>query len=380
MRAVKKSRRRILPKLLLGAGAVVLAVGAAGLVSTDWLRALGGKASGERLERMKDSARWNGEVFENTVETSLDFDASQSLALMREWIGGEAQTEPEGAYPVVRPDWSAPPASGLRVTWLGHSASLVEIDGRRLLLDPMLGERASPSTLAGPKRFHPAPVAVDELPQVDAVVISHDHYDHLDYRTIQALDETVPRFLVPLGVGAHLEAWGVAPAKITELDWWERTSVGGVELVATPARHFSGRGIANRNSTLWASWTILGPDHRVFFSGDTGPFEEGFVEIARRFGPFDLAMFEIGAQHPSWGEIHLGPHEAVKAFEAIDARVFLPIHWGTFNLALHGWREPMETVFAESQDRGIRLATPRPGESFEPARPPAPTPWWREIP
>ena len=239
---------------------------------------------------------------------------------------------------------TVPPETGLRATWLGHSTVLVEVDGLRILTDPVWGNRASPSRIAGPKRFQPVPVAIEALPPLDAVIISHDHYDHLDYPTILALAASNVPFYTSLGVGAHLESWGIAPERIVELDWWETATLPGAELTisASPSRHFSGRGLS-RNLTLWSSFAVRGPRHSFFFSGDTGLTPE-YADIAARLGPFDLVMLEVGAFHPSWGEIHLGPENALEAHALLGGGAFLPVHWGTFNLAIHAWDDPAETL------------------------------------
>jgi L-ascorbate metabolism protein UlaG (beta-lactamase superfamily) len=247
------------------------------------------------------------------------------------------------------------PASGLRATWLGHSTVLVEIDGARILFDPVWARRASPSSLIGPKRFHEPPLALGELPPLDAIVASHDHYDHLDRGVVRALAQSAAqsraRFVVPLGVGAHLERWGVAPDRITELDWSESTKVGPLTLTATPARHFSGRGLNDRNHTLWASWS----------------------------GPFDLTFIKIGAYGDTWPDIHLTPEQAVDAHAKVRGNLLLPIHWGTFNLAFHAWDEPAERVVVAAAAAGARLVMPKPGESVEPATAPPVKPWWRAV-
>jgi L-ascorbate metabolism protein UlaG (beta-lactamase superfamily) len=233
----------------------------------------------------------------------------------------------------------------------------------------------SPSTLLGPKRFFAPPIALMDLPPIDAAVISHDHYDHLDMRTVCFLAARGTVFAVPLGIGAHLERWGVPEERRVELDWGESVDVGGLRLEACPARHYSGR-LYFGDPTLWASWAILGPRHRVFFSGDSGYFEE-FRRIGERLGPFDLTLAKIGAYGTTWPQIHMTPEEAVRAHGDVRGAVLLPVHWGTFNLAYHDWREPAERVVAAAADRGARLVVPRPGESVEPARASEPITWWR---
>lgn len=288
--------------------------------------------------------------------------------------------------PLTRADVAAPPASGLRATWLGHATALLDVDGARVLVDPVWGERASPSALVGPKRFHPPPLALADLAPLDAVVVSHDHYDHLDMAAVRALAanpaQARARFFVPLGVGAHLERWGVAPGRVTELDWGESARVGALTLTATPARHFSGRGVGDAvgrgNPTLWASWVIAGPAHRVFFSGDTGPFD-GLADVGARHGPFDLTLIKVGAYGPTWPDIHLTPEQAVAAHGLLGGRVLLPIHWGTFNLAFHAWDEPAERVLSAARTAGVTLVLPRPGQPVEPAAPPPVDAWWRAV-
>jgi L-ascorbate metabolism protein UlaG (beta-lactamase superfamily) len=217
---------------------------------------------------------------------------------------------------------------------------------------------------AGPKRFFPPPLAVDELPPLDAVILSHDHYDHLDEGTLRALAPTGVRFVAPLGVGAYLEDWGVPPDRITELDWWEEAAIGSLRLVCTPAHHFSGRGALDRDTTLWSSWAILGPVHRVFFGGDTGPLEAA-NEIRARLGPFDLALLEIGAWDPAWDSIHLGPDRAAELHRQIDAAVLMPIHWGSFEMALHPWDQPVVRLLELAEEQGIALMVPLPGQPVE---------------
>jgi L-ascorbate metabolism protein UlaG (beta-lactamase superfamily) len=271
---------------------------------------------------------------------------------------------------------ASPPASGLRVTWLGHSTLFIEIDGARVLVDPQWSERASPSTLVGPRRAHPPPIPLASLPLPDVVLVSHDHYDHLDMATVRALAARGVRLLVPLGIGAHLEAWGVPSTSFEELDWDDaRDLPGGVRVRSTPARHFSGRAL-DRDVTLWTSWTLVGPRHRVFYSGDTG-MGPHFARIGREHGPFDLTMIESGQAHWSWGDIHLGPEGAVEAHRALGGRVLLPVHWCTFALAYHAWDEPIEGVMRAAADAGVTVATPRPGEPMEPEVLVPQTAWWR---
>jgi L-ascorbate metabolism protein UlaG (beta-lactamase superfamily) len=347
------------------------------------MKSLGRKPEGSRLERIKSSPRWDGERFRNPHPILPGLrDPNASMPSLSDFLCGGERRVPSGPLPSVNPleTWRTRPGSGLRATWLGHSTVLIEIDGVRVLTDPVWGPRASPSSLAGPKRFQPVPVPLRAMPPVDLVIISHDHYDHLDYPTIRALAKSDVPFVTSLGVGAHLEAWGIAATRIVELDWWESHRVfnSDVTVTAAPSQHFSGRGLKDRNATLWSSLVIRSPRRTVFFSGDTGLTTE-YQEIGRQFGPFDLVMLEIGAFHPAWGDIHLGPDNALKALALLGGGVFLPVHWGTFSLAMHAWDQPAETLLDLAPKAGVQLRMPRLGEAVEPAQDRKVEPWWRVV-
>jgi L-ascorbate metabolism protein UlaG (beta-lactamase superfamily) len=373
-------RPRILRALFRLLAALVILAAIAALVL--WLvarEAIGGAVEGEHLARVARSPQWRDDAFRNRLPR---VDRPGFRMLTEFAFGGSAHREPDAPLPVVArtaADYRVPPASGLRATWLGHSTLLLEIDGRRVLVDPVWGPRASPFTFLGPARFFAPPLPLAELPSVDVVVISHDHYDHLDLPTVKALVARGARWVVPLGVGAHLRAWGARPQDIEELDWWEATRVGDLTLTATPARHFSGRGLGDAGKTLWAGWAIAGPIHRVFYSGDTALHDQ-FAEIGRRLGPFDLTMIEAGAYDGMWVDVHLGPEQAVLAHRLVRGEVLLPVHWGLFDLALHGWTEPMERTLVAARAVGVRVATPRPGDMVEPAMLEAPVRWWPKVP
>jgi L-ascorbate metabolism protein UlaG (beta-lactamase superfamily) len=371
-----------LVKLVVGT-VVVLALGGAIFTwfTSNHFAAFGGSPDPDRL---RASPHFKNGRFENPETTSL-MAASKWGQSLREFAFGDEMRTPTCPLPMVT---DAParlataPASGLRVTWLGHSTTLIEIDGATVLTDPMWSERPSPSTALGPKRFHAPPIALDALPHLDAVLISHEHYDHLDERSVRALATRGVPFHVPLGIGAHLRAWGVPEAQIHEHDWWQDATLPhGVRVVSTPSRHFNGRGLPWRTGALWTSWSIVGPHHRAFFSGDTG-LSDSLREIRKREGPFDVALFEIGQWNRAWGDIHLGPAGALEAHARLGAKVLIPIHWGTFVLAYHAWSEPAETLVTEAAKRGVSLLTPRLGEPVEPAATPLPktTAWWRALP
>lgn len=341
--------------------------------------AWGGKVNDEQMGRIRRSPQWRGDHFDNRLAR---VDGPMLRSVYEFAFGGSRYRQPSGPLPVLArsaADYRTAPDSGLRVTWLGHSTLLLEIDGARVLIDPVWGPRASPFTFAGPKRFFEPPLPLSELPAVDAVIISHDHYDHLDVGTVKALLPRQLHWFVPLGVGAHLRTWGVPEALVTELDWWEEAKAGGLTITATPARHFSGRGIGNANSTLWSGWVFAGDTHRVFYSGDTSLHDQ-FAEIGARLGPFDLTMIEVGAYDALWADVHLGPEQAVRAHIESRGKVMLPVHWGLFDLALHGWTEPIERVLVEAARRSVMVATPQPGGMVEPSRLGTQSRWWPDVP
>ncbi|HYO75153.1 MAG TPA: MBL fold metallo-hydrolase [Thermoanaerobaculia bacterium] len=356
-------------KKLLFAAAVGAATAGTFVVLKFW-KPLGGRIEGERLRVVQRSPHWREGKFRNLVPTTLG-DLVRSVYL--QLTGNEVRVPAEG-IPIVRltaRDLAQP--AGLRAVWIGHSSVLVDLDGVRFLTDPVWSERCSPFESLGPKRLHPPPIALDDIAPVDAVVISHDHYDHLDMPTIQALASRGATFFVPLGIGAHLERWSVPRERIRELDWNQEAEHRGVRFVALPARHYSGRSVG-RDQTQWASWAAIGPKHRVYFSGDTGYFDE-FKRIGQTHGPFDLTLMKIGAYGSTWPEIHITPEEAVQAHLDVRGKLMLPIHWATFNLAFHDWYEPAERLVKSGSGR-IAFTTPRPGEIVTIEQPPSAL-WWR---
>ncbi|HEU5294662.1 MAG TPA: MBL fold metallo-hydrolase, partial [Burkholderiaceae bacterium] len=307
-----------------------------------------------------------------------------------QFSGGEVREPPHPlpVVPVTAASLLAPstgaagssPPQRLRAFWIGHASVYIELDGVRLLVDPMFSDYASPFDF-GPKRFDPPPIALAELPPIDAVLITHDHYDHLDMRTVQELargERTL--FVVPLGIGANLERWGVAPQRIHELQWGQEQPVGGVRVVSTPSRHYSGRRFGDRNATLWTSWSLLGARHRVYVSGDSG-YSDHFRAIGENFGPFDLAFVKIGAYGPGapWLDIHMSAEDAVRAARDVNARRMFPVHWGTFNLAFHAWDEPIKRTLAAARAAGVDVVTPRLGEIVDADAPFTSTAWWESV-
>ena len=372
-------------------GALGLAFGTTTLLGGGWLlRALHGAPAAlgagplEIRPVAEHSPNYHNGVFANIdPASSISLDREQRRLLLREAVGSRQTGRPRGPIPLAVPTRNDVAPVDLAVCWYGHSTAMVEIDRYRVLTDPVWSRRCSPSRVVGPQRMHEPPVPLESLPAVDAVLISHDHYDHLDIDTIVGLahSQRAP-FFVPLGVGAHLRKWGIPEDRIVELDWYESGQVGDLTLVCTPARHFSGR-LFSRNTTLWASWVISGPRHKAFFGGDTG-YTKSFAEIGMDHGPFNLTLLPVGAYHPAWPDIHMNPEEAVRAHLDIaeaGSGLLVPIHWATFRLAPHPWSEPVERLVAAADPAGVQVVVPRPGERVDPASASQVSstfdPWWQ---
>lgn len=329
---------------------------------------------------MQHSDHFNGKIFLNPVPTET-MGKGAAWRLLRKFMQKHPNREPAkllGPFSVDTQALQTVPASTVQVTWLGHSSLLLDIDGKRFLTDPLWYERASPFRYAGPKRFFPNPLPIDQLPPVDAILLSHDHYDHLDKGSILALTGKGIPVITMLGVGKRLLNWGVSQKLVTELDWWQSTSLGGHTITAAPARHFSGRWLGDRFSTLWGSFAIKGAQHNVFFGADSG-YYNGFTTIGEKLGPFDLALLEIGAYNEEWEAIHMGPENAVQAAQDLKTKYLLPIHWGTFNLAFHTWTEPVERLLAEAEKKKISLILPAPGETITVDKGAYNSNWWKNY-
>lgn len=333
----------------------------------------GPRAWGDQRLGAWDSPRFRDGIFHNDEATYV-LDGSQWTPMALEWAAKRWRAQPPHDVPVVAPVLGA--AGELAVTWLGHASMLVELDGQWVLMDPIFSDRPSPVASIGPRRTHPSPLDVAALPPLTAVVISHDHYDHLDLPTIVGLIRTQEApFVVPLGIGAHLRRWGVPEERIIERDWGGDIRLGSLTITCTAARHFSGRWLT-RNRTLWSSWVLAADDGaRVFFGGDTG-YTPAFTELGRTHGSFDLTMVPIGAYDRRWPDIHLDPEQAVQTHLDVAGGVMLPMHWLTWDLAFHPWDEPMERTLAAAERHDVAVATPRPGERFEMGSVPT-NPWWR---
>ncbi|HCA5812751.1 MBL fold metallo-hydrolase [Pseudomonas aeruginosa] len=326
-----------------------------------------------------DSPQLRQGRFHNLSPRPADMPAPGARVLWNALFNKPRSTVPRQPLPVLSPSRAELDATvDGSLFRLGHSTLLLKLAGSWWLTDPVFSERASPLPFAGPKRFHAPPVALADLPPIRGVILSHDHYDHLDRAAIKALVPLVELFLAPLGVGDRLLAWGVPPGKVRQLDWWQGIEAGGLRLTATPAQHFSGRGLHDGNRTLWCSWVIESAELKLFFSGDSGYFD-GFAEIGRRYGPFDLTMLETGAYNEHWPYVHMHPQQTLQAHRDLGGRWLLPIHNGTFDLAMHAWYEPFERILELATEHGVRVSTPMMGERVDLQAPHAGRRWWREV-
>lgn len=357
-------------------GGLVAIVVIGGLIFVNTSKQFGQRPEGEDLNRISNSPLFKDNKFENPIETTTANFRAALRALPR--FLSLKNGSPEKELPVKFGEDDRPQVdSSCFVTWYGHSAFLIEIEGKRILIDPMLGEIASPLPI-GSKRFkYERPILIDEIDNIDIMIISHDHYDHLDYESILTLKDRVQSFVTPLGVGSHLKSWGVDADKISELDWWDEKSLFGIRLVAAPARHFSGRGITDNNATLWASWIIEAESNKLYFSGDGG-YGPHFKEIGEKEGPFDLAMMECGQYDSAWANIHMMPEETALASTDVEAKVAMPIHWGAFLLGIHPWTDPIERFTAESKRLGQNIIHPMIGQRFKVGED-FPRPLWWEL-
>jgi L-ascorbate metabolism protein UlaG (beta-lactamase superfamily) len=348
---------------------IIIALTIGGITYMHTAEQFGEEPTAKDYERYAASTQLENGRFQNLGGVEMEFKFSSMKDALYEMLTVSDQS-PGAPLPVAfdRDDERNPLTSEeFAVTWFGHSTVMLEIDGKRLLLDPSLSPSASPLPIFG-KRFKlEKAIDIDRIPPLDAVLISHDHYDHLDCATVKAIAGRTRHFYVPLGVGAHLLHWGIPREKITELDWWNETQADGIGIVSTPAQHFSGRGLTDRNRTLWTSWVIKGKHATIFFSGDSG-YGQHFSDIGERYGPFDFTMMECGQYNEKWRSIHSMPEESVQAHLDLGGSVMMPIHWGGFNLAPHPWTEPVDRVRAAAAAHGVRLALPMIGQRFIPSR------------
>ena len=358
--------KRILKMILWSVLSLIALVLIVGFIFIKTSPQFGGEHNTLDIERYTESGHYKEGKFQNDEETSMDMNFSNIVGMLRELIKGNPKKSPKEDLPMVDLN---PKDVGVadtnRFVWFGHSAFLLQLDGKNILIDPMLGESPSPHPLLGTSRYNDElPLGIDELPEIDLLLISHDHYDHLDYGSIQKLKSKVKEYYVPLGVGAHLKSWGVDSNTVHEMNWWDEAKVNDINLAFTPSRHFSGRGISDNSSTLWGSWIIKGEEQNIYFSGDGG-YGKHFTDIGEKYGPFDLAFMECGQYNDRWAEIHMTPEETAQAGKDVKAKVMMPIHWGAFTLALHDWDDPVKRVLEKSKDLDLPVLVPKIGEKVE---------------
>lgn len=362
-----KKIKMILKLIGIIAGSALGIVLIVGLLFVNLSPQFGQGASDEQKVEYAKSGHYETEdgIFVNETPTNMDMNFSTMVKTMREFMKDDPGRQPKKPIQVDKMDSLKivnVPQNITSITWFGHSAFLIEIEGKIIMIDPMLSDVPAPHPLLGSKRYNEElPLSIDKIPHLDAVILSHDHYDHLDYESIVKLKDRVDHFYSPLGVGNHLVSWGVEQERIHELNWWEEIKHEDLTFVCTPSRHFSGRGLFDRSTTLWGSWVILSKKEKIFFSGDGG-YGPHFKEIGEKYGPFDFAMMECGQYNENWSEIHMMPEQTAQATIDVQAKLMMPIHWGAFTLALHDWTDPIERVSVKADQLGVNMTTPRIGE------------------
>lgn len=361
--------------LLLLAGVAVPALGVGAYLKYNIQ--FGGSITPELEQQYKRSKAWYKGRFRNILRTEVSFSASEAPSMIKEFFKDKHLREPNKPLPIVPFDKEAFLSSDKPAfVWYGHSVLLLRIAGKTILIDPMLGPNASPIAPFATKRFSKGSLdIIDQLPPIDLVLMTHDHYDHLDYDSIKKLGDKVGAYFVSMGTGRHLERWGVPSDKITEFDWWEDRHFDGIDITFTPSRHFSGRGPTDRAKSFWGGWAIKTPEHSVYWSGDGG-YGDHFKEIGEKLGPFDIGFMECGQYNDRWSQIHMHPPETVQA--AIDAKVAtaVPVHWAGFSLAMHPWKEPIERFAKHAEGKHLNYQTPAIGELWQLGVEPKADKWW----
>jgi Predicted Zn-dependent hydrolases of the beta-lactamase fold len=378
---IQKVKKLKLRKIALHSFLLLLLFCAGIIVFMNVDPAFGGDPTTEQKEAYQQLSNYVDGHFVNELPTSVFGDPSDTLPANDFSVSELVDRDPASPIHVSTIDWNQVNSKNDSLTWLGHSAYLLSIDNKKLLLDPMLSPVASPVSFVGINRYEYSEDImlniIDEMPPIDAVFISHDHYDHLDYQSIVKLNSKVSHFFVPLGCSAHLIRWGIPEEMITELNWWEETDYQGLIVALTPSRHGSGRDPFNIDTTLWGGWVILGSKTRVYTSGDGG-YGPHFKEIGDQYGPFDITLIE-GAQYDQrWAEVHMVPEKAVQANLDVDGETMMLMHWGAFTLANHAWDEPIERALEEANEREVNIIAPMIGETvmLDSELEMAPTSWW----
>lgn len=364
MGKIRKSIVKIIKRMTVALFAILGILIVTGALFVNLSPEFGAKPTQEEIEKYKLTGHYKEGEFTNQIQTSMDMGFKKTVSTVLEFIKGVPNQQPDYSIPVLPVDSLQLEKSKheSKVIWFGHSSFLVQLEELNILLDPMFGDVPAPHPWLGSARYGDSlPIEIEQLPSIDIVIISHDHYDHLDYGSIQKLKDKTKLFFVPLGVGAHLKSWGIEASKIKELDWWHEQQLKDLKIAFTPSRHFSGRGLTDRFSTLWGSWVIQSKNTKLFFSGDGG-YGEHFKEIGDKYGPFDFAMIECGQYNSKWADIHMMPEESVQAGLDLKAKLSMPIHWGAFSLSLHSWTEPVERFSKKATALQLNFITPKIGE------------------
>ncbi len=342
----------------------------------------GGSPTKEQKLAYAGTGHYEDGKFVNQIPSPMDVGFKDIPSLLYKQLKGDPHRQPAKKIEVQKMDSleiEQKPDSITRLVWFGHSAFLLEIAGKKILIDPMFGDVPAPHPWLGKSRYsNGLPIEIEKLPQIDAIIMSHDHYDHLDYGSIMRLKNKTKEFYMPLGVGAHFRKWGVPDEQIHELDWWDDIELDSLRFTCTPARHFSGRGFSDRAATLWASWVIEAPGAKIYFSGDSG-YGPHFKEIGERFGGFDFAMMECGKYNEKWHSIHMMPEETVQAAADVKSSMTMPIHWAAFTLSLHSWTDPVERALKKADELNIPFCTPQIGEPVIIGKNYPVGKWWRGL-
>ncbi len=349
-------------------GLIILVVSVTGFAFLNLSPQFGGSVSEEQQKLYATTGHYEDDIFINDEEIVMEVNCHSIMAMIKEIMNPDPNVAPDHNVEVEKID----PQSLLdtsdsltRITWLGHSSFLIEIGGKKLLIDPIFGQYAAPHRYLGRIRFNrEMPITIPKLSDIDAVIISHDHYDHLDYPSINELKTKVNHFFVPLGVGNHLKRWDISTDKISELDWWEEAFYKDLKTVLTPSRHMSGRRLTDQSATLWGSWIIQNQRTNIYFSGDGG-YGKHFKEIGEKYGPFDVGLMECGQYNELWKDVHMMPEESVVAAQDVKAKLIIPIHWGSFALATHSWTDPVERITEAAHEMNVPIATPKIGEVIQ---------------
>jgi L-ascorbate metabolism protein UlaG (beta-lactamase superfamily) len=325
------------------------------------IKSLGKNPSGKRLERIKQSPNYKNNAFQNLSHTDQLSKDTSYAKIMKDSMKKSKRVEPTEGLPFVKTDLENIHSEEPVIVWFGHSSYLLKINGKTILVDPVFSGNASPFSFMI-KAFKGADeYKAEHMPQIDLLLLTHDHYDHLDYKTLKLLRSKIKQIYCPLGVGSHLEHWGFEESRITELDWWETISFANdIEITAAPARHYTGRTMV-RSKMLWASYVLKTKTHSIYLGGDSG-YDSHFKMIGEQYGPFDIALLESGQYNTSWPNIHMMPEETVQASIDLKANILFPIHWAKFALAMHDWDEPIKRVLLKAEELSVKVTTPMIGE------------------